>query len=64
MSESTYFWEGQSSVNTQLQPPIQPGWAWQYSWLDLSLADIIVVLLMVFVFIIALVLPFPGGHDR
>lgn len=48
----------------QLQPPIRGGWAWQFHWLNLSVADIIVVGLMVVVFIIAIAIPFPGGHDE
>lgn len=54
-------------MHGQLQPPIHAGWAWQFSWLNLSAADLIVVALMVVVFILALVVPFPnhkGGDDE
>lgn len=54
-------------MNGHLTPPIHAGWAWQFSWLNLSAADLIVVGLMVVVFTLALVIPFPnhkGGDDE
>jgi hypothetical protein len=51
-------------MNDQLHSPIPAGWSWEYSWLNLSLADIITAVLMVLVFIIAIVLPFPGGGEK
>lgn len=47
------------SMNGQLQPPIQGGWAWQFSWLNLSAADLIIVGLMIVVFVLAIIVPFP-----
>jgi len=54
-------------MNGQLQVPMHAGWAWQFSWLNLSGADLIVVILMLVVFVTALVVPFPGhrgGDDE
>lgn len=54
-------------MHGNLQSPLHAGWAWQFSWLNLSAADLIVVGLMVVVFALAVVVPFPGhkgGDDQ
>jgi len=48
----------------QLQPPIHAGWAWQYAWLNLSVADLLIIGLMIVVFVAALLIPFRGGRDE
>ncbi|QQE78749.1 hypothetical protein [Alicyclobacillus sp. SO9] len=48
----------------QLVPPIHAGPAWQYHFLNLSVADMIVVGLMIVVFALAILLPFPGHKEQ
>ena len=46
-----------------LRPPLAAGQAWQFAWLNLSVADMIVVGLMIIVFVLALVMRWPGEHS-